>query len=55
MTVGVPGFILAVLISRLQDPARAPQRLTLRSFLRDLGIGVLPLVRNLWQIGRAHV
>jgi len=48
MTVGVPGFILAVLVARLQDPARTPQRLTLRSFLRDLGIGVLPLVRNLW-------
>ncbi|HEX6616471.1 MAG TPA: MFS transporter [Gemmatimonadales bacterium] len=48
MTVGVPGFILAVLVSRLQDPVRPPQRLTLRSVLRDLGIGVLPLVRNLW-------
>ena len=33
MTVGVPGFILAVLVSRLQDPVRAPERLTVRSFL----------------------
>lgn len=50
MTVGVPGFILAVLVSRLQDPARTPGRLTVRSLLRDFGIGALPLVRNLWPL-----
>ena len=50
MTVGVPGFILAVLVSRLQDPTRAPAHLTVRSFLRDFGIGALPLVRNLWPL-----
>jgi MFS family permease len=50
MAVGVPGFILAVLVSRLQDPARTPARLTVRSFLRDFGIGAMPLVRNLWPL-----
>jgi len=50
MAVGVPGFILAVLVSRLQDPTRTPARLTVRSFLRDFGIGAMPLVRNLWPL-----
>jgi MFS family permease len=50
MTVGVPGFILAVLVSRLQDPTRVPARLTVRSFLRDFEIGVMPLVRNTWPL-----
>jgi MFS family permease len=50
MTVGVPGFICAVLVARLQDPTRAPARLTVRSFLRDFEIGVMPLVRNLWPL-----
>jgi MFS family permease len=50
MTVGVPGFILAVLVSRLIDPTRTPQRLTVRSFLRDFEIGVMPLLRNLWPL-----
>ncbi len=50
MTVGVPGFILAVLVSRLQDPVRAPERLTVRSFLRDFEIGAMPLFRHLWPL-----
>ncbi|MEP7174975.1 MAG: MFS transporter [Gemmatimonadales bacterium] len=50
MTVGVPGFILAVLVSRLIDPTRTPARLTVRSFLRDFEIGVMPLLRNLWPL-----
>ena len=50
MTVGVPGFIMALLVSRLVDPTRAPSRLTVRSFLRDFEIGVLPLLRNLWPL-----
>ncbi len=50
MTVGVPGFITAVLVSRLQDPTRPPARLTVRSFLRDFEIGVMPLLRNLWPL-----
>ena len=50
MGVGVPGCILAVLVSRLRDPSRTPARLTVRSFLRDFEIGVAPLLRNLWPL-----
>ena len=50
MAVGVPGCILAVLVSRLRDPSRTPARLTVRSFLRDFEIGVAPLLRNLWPL-----
>jgi MFS family permease len=50
MTVGVPGFVCAVLVARLEDPTRAPQRLTLRSFLRFFGIGLRPLARQLWPL-----
>ncbi len=50
MTVGVPGFICALMVSRLVDPTRSPARLTVRSFLRDFEIGVLPLLRNLWPL-----
>jgi MFS family permease len=50
MTVGVPGFICAVLVSRLRDPTREPAHLTFRSFLRDFGIGAAPLVRNVWPL-----
>jgi MFS family permease len=50
MTVGVPGFVCALLVSRLADPTRTPARLTVRSFLRDFEIGVLPLLRNLWPL-----
>ena len=50
MTVGVPGFVCALLVSRLVDPTRTPARLTVRSFLRDFEIGVLPLLRNLWPL-----
>ena len=50
MTVGVPGFILSVLVSRLPDPTRPPARLTVRSFLRNFGIGAMPLVRHLWPL-----
>jgi MFS family permease len=50
MTVGVPGFVCALLVSRLVDPTRPPARLTVRSFLRDFEIGVLPLLRNVWPL-----
>ena len=52
MTVGVPGFVCALLVSRLVDPTRTPARLTVRSFLRDFEIGVLPLLRNLLAADR---
>ncbi len=50
MTVGVPGFICAVLIARLHDPSRLPSKLTFMSFLRDFHIGVAGLLRQLWPL-----
>jgi MFS family permease len=50
MTVGVPGFVCALLVARLTDPVRPPARLTVRSFLRDFHIGVVALVRNFWPL-----
>ncbi|MGH7526913.1 MAG: MFS transporter, partial [Gemmatimonadales bacterium] len=50
MTVGVPGVICAVLVSRLLEPARPPGRLTVRSFLRDFHIGIATLLRQLWPL-----
>ncbi len=43
MTVGVPGFLCAVLVARLLDPTRPPARLTFRSFMRDFHIGAMAL------------
>jgi len=50
MTVGVPGFVCAVLVARLLDPVRPPARLTVRSFLRDFHIGAVALLRGLWPL-----
>lgn len=50
MTVGVPGFICAVLVPRLSDPARIPATLRVRSFLSDFHIGAMALVRHLWPL-----
>jgi MFS family permease len=50
MTVGVPGFICAVLVARLRDPTREPTRLTVRSFVRELHLGVTGLLRQLWPL-----
>jgi len=50
MTVGVPGFVCAMLVTRLADPTRPPARLTVRSFLRDFQIGAVALVRQLWPL-----
>ena len=50
MTVGVPGFVCALLVARLADPTRPPARLTVRSFLRDFQIGAVALVRQLWPL-----
>ncbi len=46
MTVGVPGFLCAVLVTRLVDPTRPPAKLTIRSFLRDFHIGATALLRQ---------
>ncbi len=50
MTVGVPGFVCALLVARLIDPTRPPAKLTVRSFLRDFHIGVTSLLRQLWPL-----
>ncbi len=46
MTVGVPGFVCAVLVTRLVDPTRPPAKLTVRSFLRDFHIGAAAVLRQ---------
>ncbi|MFL5516719.1 MAG: MFS transporter [Gemmatimonadales bacterium] len=50
MTVGVPGFVCAILVARLADPLRTPARLTVRSFLRDFQLNALALLRQLWPL-----
>jgi len=45
MAVGLPGFLGAVLVSRLVDPTRIEEPLTLRSAMRDLEIGLRSFVR----------
>jgi MFS family permease len=50
MTVGMPGFICALLVARLMDPTRPPAKLTISSFLRDFHIGVTALLRPLWPL-----
>jgi MFS family permease len=50
MTVGVPGFVCALLAARLMDPARPPADLTVRSFLRQFHIGATALLRNFWPL-----
>ena len=50
MTVGVPGFVCALLVARLADPVRTPARLTVRSFLRDFHLNAVALVRQLWPL-----
>jgi MFS family permease len=50
MTVGVPGFVCALLVTRLIDPTRPPARLTVRSFLRDFHIGAVALLRGFWPL-----
>jgi MFS family permease len=50
MTVGVPGFVCALLAARLIDPTRPPAKLTVRSFLRDFHIGATALLKQLWPL-----
>jgi MFS family permease len=50
MTVGVPGFVCALLVGRLVDPTRPPAKLTIRSFLLDFHIGVTALLRPFWPL-----
>ncbi|HUF36244.1 MAG TPA: MFS transporter, partial [Gemmatimonadales bacterium] len=39
-----------VLVARLIDPSRTPSRLTVRSFLRSLHLGVTGLLQQLWPL-----
>ena len=55
MTVGVPGFICAMLVARLQEPSRMPTELTVRSFFRNFQVGVSGLLRALWPLVAASV
>ncbi len=50
MTVAVPGFMCALLVSRLVDPTRAVTHLSVRGFLRDFHLGAAPLLRQLWPL-----
>ncbi len=47
MAVGLPGFACALLVSRLKDPTRVDEPLTVRSVLQELEIGVRGFVRQL--------
>lgn len=45
MAVGLPGFACAVLVTRLKDPTRVEEPLTLRRVTRELEIGIRSFVR----------
>ena len=46
MAVGVPGFLCAVLVARLIDPARTPGVISIRKYLRDIEVGLTSVVRH---------
>src|SRR5690606_15068078 len=45
MAVGLPGFACAVLVTRLKDPTRVEEPLTLRRVRRELEIGIRSFTR----------
>ncbi len=45
VVVGLPGFLLAVLSARLRDPSRSLDALSLRTYVRDLELGLSALAR----------
>lgn len=45
VAVGVPGFVLAMLTVRIVDPTRPVSRLIVRSYLRDIEMGLTALAR----------
>jgi MFS transporter, Spinster family, sphingosine-1-phosphate transporter len=47
LTVGLPGFLLAALVTRLVDPTRTEPQHTIRSMLQSLRLGVRGLARQL--------
>ena len=46
MAVGLPGFLCAVLVTRLVDPTRTEMPMTFRSFMAELEIGVRGFIRQ---------
>lgn len=46
MAVGLPGFLCAVLVTRLVDPTRTETPMTLRSFMAELELGVRGFIRQ---------
>ncbi|MGH7703912.1 MAG: MFS transporter, partial [Gemmatimonadales bacterium] len=47
VAVGLPGFLLALLVAQLRDPTRPPARLVVREYLEQLGLGARTLARRL--------
>ncbi len=47
LAVGLPGFLLAVIVTRLVDPTRAEPQHTIRSMFRSLRLGVRGVMRQL--------
>ena len=45
VAVGLPGFLFAVLSARLRDPTRSLDRLSLRTYLRDIELGLNAIAR----------
>ena len=50
MAVGLPGFICAMAVSRLVDPTRTAQPLTIRSFAREMHFGMRGFLRQLMPL-----
>ncbi len=50
MAVAVPGFLLAALVVRLNDPTRPPPTLTVRQYWRELEIGATGALRVAWPL-----
>lgn len=46
MTVGVPGFLCALLVSRLHDPTRPARRISIRKYLREIELGLTTVTRQ---------
>lgn len=46
MTVGIPGFICAVLAARLRDPTRPPRKISVRKYLKGLELGAMAIARH---------
>jgi MFS family permease len=50
LAVGIPGFILAMLVTQLRDPTRAPPHFPVLEQMRRLELGAWRIARALWPI-----